>query len=137
MSKGIFHDLIVEEYEKRLSEKIDVVGIKRATFKDLLKRANECFEVNEYEKAKGLYNKILNLIDTDPYPDEYALEEDTLFYIKCCFFYSNIYSYKKVDDTNKTTLISIEQCLLTLIESYPNRIIPYYLKLLLDSKKSK
>lgn len=137
MSKGIFHDLILEEYEKRMRESIDVVGIKRATFKDLLTKANECFVVTEYEKAKELYGQVLKLLDNDPYPDEYALEENTLFYIKCCFYYSNIYSYRNVDDTNKTALISIEQSLLTLIESYPNKIIPYYLKLLLDSRKPK
>lgn len=135
MSKRIFHDLIVEEYEGRLKKEIDVVGAKRATFNDLLSRANTHLIVTEYEKAKELYGQIIKLLSDDPYPDEYDLNNDTVFYIKCCFCYSNIYSYKNLD--NKDTLIFIEQYLQTLMESYPDEIIPYYLKLLLDSRKPK
>lgn len=87
MSKGLFHELILEEYQKSAKNNVDIVGQKRKTINDLLIKANECLKELDYEHSKELYSQILKLLNDDPYPDEYNLEEDSLFCIKCCFYY--------------------------------------------------
>lgn len=135
MSKGIFHDLILEEYQNSSNKNVDIIGQKRKIFNDTLIEANKCLKVLEYENSKELYSKILKLLDEDPYPDEYNLEEDTLFCIKSCLYYSTICS--NMNELNKSSVNSIEQSLFTLIRSYPNKLLPYYLKLLFNLKKTK
>lgn len=133
MPKGIFYDMIVEEYQSK--EVIDVVQIKRAKYADLLTKANKNLKTNQYEVAKNLYNEILKLLEGDPYPDEYNLENDTIFGIKCCYCYSFINSFKNKNKLSKSNIKSIEMTLLLLTESYPDKIFPYYLKLLFASRK--
>lgn len=137
MSKGIFHDLILEEYQKNSKKNVDIVRQKRETYNDLLINANKSLKILEYENSKELYGQVLNLLKDDPYPDEYDLEEDTLFCIQCCLYYSTIYSFDNMDELDKSTVNFIDQCLFTLIESYPNKILPYYLRLLFDHRKPK
>lgn len=133
MSKGIFHDLILEEYEKSCRKTVDVVGEKRSTYSDLLSKANECLKLNQYEKARHFYNLLINLIADDPYPDEYNLEDNTLFCLKCCLGYCDTQLYMH-ENLKKAQINATEKLINDLIDIYPNAIMPYYLKLLLESQ---
>lgn len=137
MSTRIFFDFIVEEYRKNHKKNVDIVGTKRATFNDLLSKANGSLKHSEYVTAKELYSQILKQLDEDPYPDEYNLEENALFCIKCCYGYSLINSCKDTAQSNKSTVNSTEKFLISLMQSYPSTIMPYYLKLLFISRKPK
>lgn len=137
MSKGIFHDLILEEYERSNRKVTDVVGDKRANYNDLLTKANECLKLCDYERAKDFYNQVVNLVDGDPYPDEYNLEENALFCLKCCLCYSDIQLCIHEEKLMKAGSRTTEKLIDSLIQLYPTTIMPYYLKLLFESRKSK
>lgn len=134
MPNGIFHTLLAEEYLRTARKGVNIVSEKRKHFYDWLNAANKALKKEDFKIAKDLYYEVLKFINDDPYPDELNLEEQMIYYIKCCFCYSYA-TYLKVGKyfcESPDILDSLVDTLESLRATYPDKMLPLYLQIKYD-----
>lgn len=136
MSKGIFHQFLLEGYEKSEKKNLDFVRDKKIQFWNALNKANDALGKKNYTLANELFYNIVTLINNDPYPDELNLEIEVIYCIKCCYCYSYIEDFENNSSEHHSS-DNVERILASLRCSYSDKILPYYLQLRLDLLKHK
>lgn len=136
MSSGIFHKFLLEEYKKSGKTNVDVVAEKKKHFWDSVHKANDALRSKNYKLATELYHNIVNFINEDPYPDELKLEDEFIYYMKCCYCYSYISDYEN-NSRELQNSTDLEIILSSLRCSNSKKMLPYYLQLRLDLEKQK
>ncbi|KAJ8919567.1 hypothetical protein NQ315_002189 [Exocentrus adspersus] len=130
---GVFHQMLVEEYERRKDQYLDVVAMKRQNFNTLLEVAHNELRNKSYAEATKCYYNLIQLVKVDPYPDEFQLSRDTDFAIKCCFCYSGLMDPDRFKDDNMhDALVNVIR---ELNDKFRTRLFPMFLLVLLNFHK--